>query len=374
MVAVLNSLKYDMCHTSSAYPTQDQTLLHGAYQWWCSIHKWPWTNSSWDPRVPQVNERPAWWGPWKCCKEYFPCAGKVGQKLWCSPHQEAPKCQYQGQGQGRGGKEKGQTESAMLRSLHYLWGPSQRQLCPQGQARKEAGQQVLHKSSEGIHGARPHLQDWSHWHATCVLLWWVLWWGNGTPIQRSQWKNAWPTSPSNPSKSPNNMSHVASVQVPKSPSQLSTKSELSTTSSVQVVGVQEGPKFQFLPLDDDQHMQLCKHVQMKNKVCNIQQDNVIQFLEGPPLHTKQITGDGNCLFCALAIAITGHQTGHRKVQQDIYRYIEEHSPYNGELGPLYLQQTRMKKNKIYVTDMSCMLQCNLLGGTCTSATGMGSTK
>ena len=68
------------------------------------------------------------------------------------------------------------------------------------------------------------------------------------------------------SQSLSNMSHVTSVQVPKSASWLSTMSKLSTMSSVQVVGVQEGLKFQFLQLDNDQCMQLCKHVQMKNSV------------------------------------------------------------------------------------------------------------
>ena len=49
--------------------------------------------------------------------------------------------------------------------------------------------------------------------------------------------------PATPPKSPSQTSYVTSVQVPKSPSQLSTMSGLSTMLSVQVVGVQEGPKF-----------------------------------------------------------------------------------------------------------------------------------
>ena len=71
--------------------------------------------------------------------------------------------------------------------------------------------------------------------------------------------------PAAPPKSPSQLSDVTSVQVPKSPSQLSTMSKLSTLLSVQVVWVQEGPKFQFLPLDD-QRMWLCKCVQMQNGV------------------------------------------------------------------------------------------------------------
>ena len=62
--------------------------------------------------------------------------------------------------------------------------------------------------------------------------------------------------PATPPKSLSQMSDVTSVQVSKSPGQPSTMSKLSTTSGVQVVGVQVGLKFQFLPLDDDQHMQL----------------------------------------------------------------------------------------------------------------------
>ena len=92
--------------------------------------------------------------------------------------------------------------------------------------------------------------------------------------------------PATPSKSPSQMSDVNSVQVPKSPIQLSTISESSTTSSVQVVSIKEGLKFQFLPLDDDQHMRLCECVQMKNRVPRIKHDNVGQFLEGPPQHAK----------------------------------------------------------------------------------------
>ena len=142
------------------------------------------------------------------------------------------------------------------------------------------------------------------------------------------------------------MSHVTSVWVPKSPSQLSTTRKLNTMLSVQVVSIQEGLKFQYLPLDDDQHMWLCECVQMKNRVPSIKHDNVGQFLESLPLHTKQITGDGNCLFFALAFASTGHQTVHKKVQQDICRYIKELSPYTGESAPIYLQWTRMKEDKI----------------------------
>ena len=55
--------------------------------------------------------------------------------------------------------------------------------------------------------------------------------------------------PAIPPKSLSQMTDVTNVQVPKSPSQLSTTSKSSTTLSVQVVGVQEGPKIQFLPLD-----------------------------------------------------------------------------------------------------------------------------
>ena len=167
--------------------------------------------------------------------------------------------------------------------------------------------------------------------------------------------------PATPPKSLSQRSHETSIQVPKSPSQLSTMSKLNIMLSVQVVCIQEGLKFQFLPLDDDHHTWLCEHVQMKNRVPSIKHDNVGQFLEGPPLHTMQITGDGNCLFCALVFAITGHQTGHKKVQQDICRYIEEHSPYTGEVAPLYLQQTSMKEDKIYGTDLELYAAVQLLG-------------
>ena len=69
--------------------------------------------------------------------------------------------------------------------------------------------------------------------------------------------------PATPPKSPSNMGHVTSVQVPKLPSQLITMSELQSTSSVQGVGVQDGLKFQFLPLDNDQHMWLWNHAWVK---------------------------------------------------------------------------------------------------------------
>ena len=92
--------------------------------------------------------------------------------------------------------------------------------------------------------------------------------------------------PATPHKSPNQMSDVNSVQVPKFPSQLSTMSKLSTTSSVQVVSIQEGLKFQFLPLNNDQCMRLCKYLQMKNRVPSIKHANVGQFLEGPPQHDQ----------------------------------------------------------------------------------------
>ena len=159
-------------------------------------------------------------------------------------------------------------------------------------------------------------------------------------------------------KSLNQMSDVTSVQVPKSPSQLSTMSKVSTMSSVLVVGVQEGLKFQFLPWDDNQHMWLGKCVHMIN---SIKHDNVGQFLEDPSMHTKQITGDGNFLFHALAFAITGYQMGHKKVWQDICRYIKKHSTYTGESAPLYLQQTRMKEDNIYGTDVELYTAAQLLG-------------
>ena len=57
----------------------------------------------------------------------------------------------------------------------------------------------------------------------------------------------------------------------------------------------------------------------------------------------------------------GHQTGHKKVQQDICRYIEEHSKYTGELATLYLQQTMMKEDKIYGTYVGLYAAAQLLG-------------
>ena len=157
----------------------------------------------------------------------------------------------------------------ILRSLHYLWGPSQRQLCSQGQTWEEAGQQVLCKSPEGIHRAWPHLQDWCTVDMLPVHLI-----ADESCDEEMEAPSKGPDGkmpdlpvPATPPKSLSNMSHVTSIQVPKSPSQLSAMNKSSTTSSVQVVGVHEGLKFQFLPLDDDQHTWLCRMCTDEKQQC-----------------------------------------------------------------------------------------------------------
>ena len=179
--------------------------------------------------------------------------------------------------------------------------------------------------------------------------------------------------PATPPKSLNQMSDVTSILVPKFPSQLSTTSKLSTTLSVEVVGVQEGPKFQFLPLECDQCMQLCKHVQMKNRASSIRHNNVAQFLEGPPLHTKWITVMGTAYFmhwplpsqgtkpaikrCGRTSVGTSKSTANTLVNQLHFISIRPGWRRTRSMGPMW----------------SCMLQCNFLGGTWMSTTGMGST-
>lgn len=83
-----------------------------------------------------------------------------------------------------------------------------------------------------------------------------------------------------------------------------------------------------------------------------------------PSKLYQIVGDGNCLFCALAYAITGTQNYHSLVRERIVLHIKDNehallARMNGSLNK-YLARTEMRNQHVWGTDIEIKAASSLL--------------
>ena len=76
---------------------------------------------------------------------------------------------------------------------------------------------------------------------------------------------------------------------------------------------------------------------------------------------KSILGDGNCLFCALSVAMTGWETSHLAFCQLICEHILEVGPYTNNDPSKYLNETKMRSLKVFGTDVEIIAAAQIIG-------------
>ena len=127
-----------------------------------------------------------------------------------------------------------------------------------------------------------------------------------------------------------------------------------TDSDLTITDVKEGNSFKFIPLLVNQRKAVCQRIGLEMRKMNMAHSQVGENLESRVPRVTHVKGDGNCLFRALAIATTGWEMGHLRIQDLVCDHIHDVGPYTSKDasdGPLYLRQTRMRKETIFGTDV-----------------------
>ena len=104
---------------------------------------------------------------------------------------------------------------------------------------------------------------------------------------------------------------------------LSTSDEIGTQSEddVQVLGSVDTNDFIFNPLTVPVRKAICHLLDMPFRKADLKHENIQEKLLDRNPKVKTILGDGNCLFRALAMAITGWETAHLAFRQLICEHI-----------------------------------------------------
>ena len=132
---------------------------------------------------------------------------------------------------------------------------------------------------------------------------------------------------------------------------------------IQVLYSNEGDSFEFHPLQLNHRKAISQRVSIilrKTKMANSQ--------VGEKLYTREpcvskVKGDGNCLFRALCVAVTGWETGHGKICQLVCEHINDVGPYNSRdasAGPAYLRDSCMKEDTVFGTNVEIFSAAQVL--------------
>ena len=140
--------------------------------------------------------------------------------------------------------------------------------------------------------------------------------------------------------------------------------DTSDSDDITVLGSQPaGDDFTFLPLMYANRQAVCKRVSLIMRKTNIPHSQIGEKLSTREPRVTKIKGDGNCLFRALCLAITGWETGHLKIRQLVCDHIQEVGPYSSRdssEGPSYLQESGMRKDTVFGTDVEIFSAAQVL--------------
>ncbi len=123
----------------------------------------------------------------------------------------------------------------------------------------------------------------------------------------------------------------------------------------------------FSPLTVQQQRSLCLKLNIVNVIK--EQNNPNEIVEmAEPCETKDIVGDGNCFFRAVAYAVSGSEREHRKVRRAVATHIlqneEKYVPYLRQgysSVPEYITTSRMKFVGTWATEMEIQAASDLIG-------------
>ena len=126
----------------------------------------------------------------------------------------------------------------------------------------------------------------------------------------------------------------------------------SGTSSVRIISVSKGDPMIFRPLDYETRCLIAGERGLSIAVHGeLEYSRIGVSLIGPP-RVHSIKPDGNCFFRAIAYAIQGNQTGHKRIRDLICRDIRLHGPYHAKHGGKeYVNQKKMDVDTTYATDV-----------------------
>ena len=186
------------------------------------------------------------------------------------------------------------------------------------------------------------------------------------PVQRlGLRKRLQKSSTSEPSKSstqqnPNNMRNKKDqffASMIPDPKPISSESE----DDLEVLGSVDANDFIFNPLTVPVRKAICVCLNMPFCKQHLNHENIGEELYDRNPKVKSILGDGNCLFCALSVAMTGWETSHLAFCQLICEHILEVGPYTNNHPSKYLNNMKMRSLKVFGTDVEIMAAAQIIG-------------
>ena len=130
---------------------------------------------------------------------------------------------------------------------------------------------------------------------------------------------------------------------------------------LQTLGSVDKSDFMFNPLSVPVRKSICTRLNITFRKGDLKHQNLGELLSQRNPKVKSILGDGNCLFRALSVAVTGWETAHLTFRQLVCEHISEVGPYTGTDAQTYLEDTKMKSLKVYGTDVEIMAAAQILG-------------
>ena len=137
----------------------------------------------------------------------------------------------------------------------------------------------------------------------------------------------------------------------------------SSDSDVAILDVKEGKSFKFLPLQYNNRKAICDRIALIIRKTEMGHSQVGESLDTREPRVTCVKGDGNCLFRALCVGVTGWETGHMKIRQLVCDHINDVGPYNSKDasdGPRYLSDSHMRKDAVYGTDVEIFSAAQVL--------------
>ena len=149
----------------------------------------------------------------------------------------------------------------------------------------------------------------------------------------------------------------------KSPEKEKPENGDSSDSDIQVLHSKEGDSFEFHPLQLNHRKAISQRVSVILRKTEMAHSQVGEKLYTREPRVSKVKGDGNCLFRALCVAVTGWETGHGKIRQLVCEHINDVGPYNSKdasAGPAYLRDSRMKEDTVFGTDVEIFSAAQVL--------------
>ena len=131
---------------------------------------------------------------------------------------------------------------------------------------------------------------------------------------------------------------------------------------VKITGVQELSNYVFNPLTIQQRRIICERISLQMRKENLNHSNVGEKILSRSPKVRSVKGDGNCFFRAIAVGTTGWEVGHLAIRRLVCDYIKSFGPYTRQCeGKVYLNQTKMKTDTTFATDVEIMAAAQVLG-------------